>query len=191
MVTLNRIYTRAGDAGTTRLASGAPVSKSDARVEAYGAVDEANACIGLARLHTGADAEFDALLARIQNELFDLGADLATPAKPDEAEGAALRILDSQVARLEGEIDAMNDLLPPLASFILPGGTPAAAALHLARTVCRRAERETVRLVEAGQPVSGPALRYLNRLSDLLFVAARFANDRGATEVFWQSGATR
>jgi cob(I)alamin adenosyltransferase len=191
MVTLNRIYTRTGDAGTTRLASGAPVSKSDARVEAYGAVDETNACIGLARVHTGADPDFDILLARVQNELFDLGADLATPAKPGEAQDTALRILDSQVARLEGEIDALNDALPPLTSFILPAGTPAAAALHLARTVCRRAERETVRLVEAGQPVSGPALRYLNRLSDLLFVAARFANDRGAAEVFWVSGATR
>ena len=189
MVTLNRIYTRAGDAGTTRLASGAQVSKSDPRVEAYGAVDEANACIGLARLHTTGD--FDALLARLQNELFDLGADLATPAAPDEAPGSRLRILDSQVARLEAEIDDLNGQLPELQSFILPGGTPAAAALHLARTVARRAEREAVRLVEAGEAVSGPALRYLNRLSDLLFVAARFANDRGAAEVFWRSGATR
>jgi cob(I)alamin adenosyltransferase len=191
MVTLNRIYTRTGDAGTTRLASGAQVSKSDLRVEAYGAVDETNACLGLARLHTASTADFDALLARLQNELFDLGADLATPAAPDEAQGSRLRILDSQVARLEGEIDALNAELPALASFVLPGGTPAAAALHLARTVCRRAERETVRLVEAGEPVSGPALRYLNRLSDLLFVAARYANDKGAAEVFWKSGATR
>jgi cob(I)alamin adenosyltransferase len=189
MVTLNRIYTRAGDAGTTRLATGQSVSKADARVEAYGAVDETNACLGLARVHT--EGELDAILARVQNELFDLGADLATPAKPDEAAGAMLRILDSQVARLEGEIDALNAELPPLASFVLPGGTPAAAALHLARTVCRRAEREAVRLAEAGEPVSGPAMRYLNRLSDLLFVAARYANDKGATEVFWQSGATR
>ncbi len=189
MVTLNRIYTRSGDAGTTRLASGAKVSKTDPRVEAYGAVDETNACIGLARVYTSGD--FDALLARVQNELFDLGADLATPAAPDEAPGSRLRILDSQVERLEGEIDALNAQLPDLKSFILPGGTPAAAALHLARTVCRRAEREAVRLIEAGEPVSGPALRYLNRLSDLLFVAARHANDRGAAEVFWQSGATR
>lgn len=189
MVTLNRIYTRTGDAGTTRLASGASVSKSDARVEAYGAVDETNACLGLARLHAAAD--LDAMLARIQNELFDLGADLATPAKPDEVEGQALRVLDSQVARLEAEIDTLNAHLPALTSFILPGGTPAAAALHLARTVCRRAEREAVRLVEAGEAVSGPALRYLNRLSDFLFVAARHANDRGAAEVFWQAGATR
>jgi cob(I)alamin adenosyltransferase len=191
MVTLNRIYTRTGDKGTTRLATGATVSKSDLRVETYGAVDETNACIGLARVHTAGDAAFDAMLARVQNELFDLGADLATPLSPDEPEGARLRILDSQVARLEGEIDALNDDLPALKSFILPGGTPAAAGLHLARTVSRRAEREAVRLVEAGEPVSGPAMRYLNRLSDFLFVAARFANDRGASEVFWESGATR
>jgi cob(I)alamin adenosyltransferase len=189
MVTLNRIYTRSGDGGATRLATGETVSKTDLRVEAYAAVDETNACVGLARVHTA--GELDAILARVQNELFDLGADLAQPAKPGEAEGAALRILDSQVTRLEGEIDALNAELPPLASFVLPGGTPAAAALHLARTVCRRAERDAVRLVEAGQPVSGPALRYLNRLSDLLFVASRYANDRGASEVFWSSGATR
>src|SRR5246127_4192525 len=191
MVTLNRIYTRTGDAGATRLATGEAVSKGHARVEAYGAVDETNACLGLARLHTHADDGFDAMLGRIQNELFDLGADLATPPRPDEAEGQALRIVESQVARLEAEIDAMNDLLPGLKTFILPGGTAAAAALHLARTVCRRAEREAVRLVESGAEVSGPALRYLNRLSDLLFVAARFANDRGRAEVLWQAGATR
>jgi cob(I)alamin adenosyltransferase len=191
VVTLNRIYTRTGDAGTTRLATGQSVSKSALRVEAYGAVDETNACVGLARLHTGADVRLDAMLARIQNELFDLGADLSTPAKPDEAEGSALRIIETQVARLEAEIDALNAELPDLKSFILPGGAPAAAALHLARTVCRRAEREAVRLVEAGEAVNAPALRYLNRLSDFLFVAARFANDRGAAEVFWQSGATR
>ncbi|WP_293678475.1 cob(I)yrinic acid a,c-diamide adenosyltransferase [uncultured Phenylobacterium sp.] len=191
MVTLNRIYTRTGDAGTTRLASGAQVSKSDLRVEAYGAVDETNACVGLARVHLGADPELDAMLGRIQNELFDLGADLATPAKPDEAEGAKLRILDSQVARLETELDSLNDRLPALQSFILPGGTAAAAALHLARTVSRRAEREAVRLAESGEPVSGPAMRYLNRLSDFLFVAARWANDGGKAEVFWKSGATR
>lgn len=191
MVTLNRIYTRTGDAGVTRLATGEPVSKADLRVETYGAVDETNACVGLARLHTGGDPEFDAMLARIQNELFDLGADLATPPRADEPEGAALRILDSQVTRLESEIDALNDQLPPLTSFVLPGGTPAAAALHLARTVSRRAEREAVRLVEAGEPVNAPAMRYLNRLSDFLFVAARWANGRGEAEVFWKSGATR
>jgi cob(I)alamin adenosyltransferase len=191
MVTLNRIYTRAGDAGATRLATGETVSKSDARVEAYGAVDETNACLGMARLHTAGDAAFDTLLGRIQNELFDLGADLATPPRAGETEGSALRILDGQVARLESEIDALNERLPALSSFVLPGGTPAAAALHLARTVCRRAERAAVRLAESGAPVSGPALRYLNRLSDLLFVAARYANDGGAAEVLWRAGATR
>src|ERR1700756_1309702 len=191
MVTLNRIYTRTGDAGRTRLATGEQVSKSDGRVEAYGAVDETNACVGLVRLHTAADAELDAMLGRIQNELFDLGADLATPPRPDESADQALRILESQVARLEGEIDALNAELAPLTSFILPGGSPAAAALHQARTVCRRAEREAVRLVESGAQVSPPALRYLNRLSDFLFVAARFANDRGRAEVLWQAGATR
>ncbi|WP_397401101.1 cob(I)yrinic acid a,c-diamide adenosyltransferase [Phenylobacterium sp.] len=191
MVTLNRIYTRTGDAGTTRLATGATVSKADIRVEAYGAVDETNACLGLARVHTVGDALLDAMLARIQNELFDLGADLSTPAAPDEIAGSKLRILDSQVGRLETAIDELNTKLPDLMSFVLPGGTPAAAALHLARTVCRRAEREAVRLIEAGEPVSGPALRYINRLSDFLFVAARWANGRGEAEVFWVSGATR
>ena len=191
MVTLNRIYTRTGDAGTTRLATGAMVSKADIRVEAYGAVDETNACLGLARVHTAGDAQLDAMLARIQNELFDLGADLSTPAAPDEVAGSKLRILDGQVGRLETEIDELNTKLPDLISFLLPGGTPAAAALHLARTVCRRAEREAVRLIEAGEPVGGPALRYINRLSDFLFVAARWANDRGEAEVFWVSGATR
>jgi cob(I)alamin adenosyltransferase len=191
VVTLNRIYTRTGDAGRTRLATGQPVSKADLRVEAYGAVDETNACLGLARLHTGDAGDFDAMLARLQNELFDLGADLSTPPKPGEPEGTVLRVSDAQVTRLETEIDALNGELPELKSFVLPGGTPAAAALHLARTVCRRAERAAVRLIEAGEPVSGPALRYLNRLSDLLFVAARHANDKGAAEVFWQSGKTR
>ena len=188
MVTLNRIYTRTGDGGTTRLATGQPVSKSDLRVAAYGEVDEANACLGLARLHTEG-TPLDAILGRLQNELFDLGADLATPPRPDEA--PTLRILDSQVARLETEIDTLNADLPELKSFILPGGTPAAAALHLARTVARRAERAAVALVESGEPVSPAAMRYLNRLSDLLFVAARAANDGGAREVFWKSGATR
>ncbi|RAK62146.1 cob(I)yrinic acid a,c-diamide adenosyltransferase [Phenylobacterium kunshanense] len=191
MVTLNRIYTRTGDAGQTRLATGQPVSKTDLRVEAYGAVDETNACVGLARIHMAADPELDTMLGRIQNELFDLGADLATPPKPDETEGAALRILDSQTARIEAEIDALNEGLPDLTSFILPGGTPAAAALHLARTVCRRAERDAVRLVEAGEAVSEPALRYLNRLSDFLFVASRRANGQGRDEVLWKPAATR
>lgn len=191
MVTLNRIYTRAGDAGRTRLATGELVSKTSLRVEAYGAVDETNAAVGLARLHTGPDEVLDAMLARVQNELFDLGADLATPERPGEAVGSVLRILDGQVERLEREIDELNGALPPLASFVLPGGTPAAAGLHLARTVCRRAERQAVALQESGEAVSPAALKYLNRLSDLLFVAARWANDRGAAEVFWRSGATR
>lgn len=194
MVTLNRIYTRTGDAGSTGLANGQTVSKTDLRVAAYGDVDETNSCIGLARLHTAGSA-LDEVLGRLQNELFDLGADLATPAKPDEAEGSVLRMLDSQVERLEREIDALNGDLSPLTSFVLPGGTPAAAALHLARTVARRAERSAVALSESGQQVSAPALRYLNRLSDLLFVAARTANaqgqGQGQGDVFWKSGATR
>ncbi|MFN3520889.1 MAG: cob(I)yrinic acid a,c-diamide adenosyltransferase [Phenylobacterium sp.] len=192
MVTLNRIYTRAGDDGVTRLATGAPVSKASLRVEAYGAVDETNACVGLVRLHTAGDDVFDTMLGRIQNELFDLGADLATPPRADEAADQVLRMVDGPVERLEAEIDGMNADLPPLESFILPGGTAAAAALHLARTVCRRAERAAIRLRdEGGEPVGAPAIRYLNRLSDFLFVAARYANDRGKAEVFWKSGATR
>jgi cob(I)alamin adenosyltransferase len=188
MVRLTRIYTRTGDRGTTRLVGGEAVKKSHARVEAYGGVDETNACIGLVRLHTGADAELDAMLARIQNDLFDLGADLATP-KAGEGD---LRVLDAQVSRLEREIDRLNAELAPLTSFILPGGAPAAAALHLARTVCRRAERAVVRLLEEpGEAVSPPALKYLNRLSDFLFVAARWANGKGAGDVLWVPGGTR
>jgi len=190
MVTLNRIYTRTGDGGTTRLATGQPVSKASLRVAAYGDIDETNACLGLVRLHTAADADLDAMLGRIQNELFDLGADLAAPARADEADGSKLRIIDSQVTRLEQEIDRLNADLPDLTSFILPGGTPAAAALHLARTVCRRAERTVTALIEAGETVSPPAARYVNRLSDFLFVAARHANKADA-EVLWKSGATR
>src|ERR1700761_4194523 len=153
MVTLNRIYTRTGDAGTTRLASGAPVSKADQRVEAYGGVDETNATIGLARLSTRDQPALDAVLARIQNDLFDLGADLATPPAANEAERPRLRILDTQVTRLEDEIDVLNGEMAELTSFVLPGGSPAAAALHLARTVCRRAERVCVALAER-EPVS-------------------------------------
>ena len=190
MVTLNRIYTRTGDGGTTGLANGQTVSKTNLRVAAYGDVDETNSCIGLARIHT-VGTGLDEILGRLQNELFDLGADLATPAKATEAEGSVLRILDSQVSRLEAEIDDLNSTLPALTSFVLPGGTPAAAALHLARTVARRAERAVVALAEAGQNVSPPAQRYLNRLSDLLFVAARAANADGQGDVFWKSGATR
>jgi cob(I)alamin adenosyltransferase len=187
VVKLNRIYTRTGDGGRTRLASGAKVTKSDARVEAYGGVDETNACLGLARLLTAGDVVLDAMLARIQNDLFDLGADLATAG---DAPGA-LRIIQSQVDRLEREIDRLNGELEPLNSFVLPGGSPAAAALHQARTVCRRAEREAVRLTETGEAVSAPALKYLNRLSDLLFVAARWANDKGRDDVLWVPGASR
>lgn len=190
MVTLNRIYTKTGDGGETRLASGKPVSKSDPRVEAYGVVDELNAVIGIARLHTGQNERIDAMLGRIQNELFDLGADLATPQEP-EPKWEALRIVASQVERLETEIDWMNESLKALDSFILPGGAPLAAHLHLARTVARRAEREAVRLVESGEAVNAEAVKYLNRLSDHLFVAARRANANGASDVLWKPGATR
>jgi cob(I)alamin adenosyltransferase len=192
MVTLNRIYTRTGDKGLTRLSTGQPVSKASLRVEAYGGVDETNAFIGVARQHTRADPELDALLERIQNDLCDLGADLATPEQNEKPDWEPLRVVDSQVARLEREIDAMNERLSPLTSFILPAGSPAAAALHVARTVCRRAERGLVELMAVeGEIVGEPALRYLNRLSDLLFVAARRANDDGAADVLWKPGATR
>jgi cob(I)alamin adenosyltransferase len=191
MVTLNRIYTRTGDKGQTKLATGETVSKFDLRVEAYGSADELNAVIGVARLCE--DKRLDPALARIQNELFDLGADLATPERPGKPLGwEALRILDGQVDRLEQEIDALNADLSPLTSFVLSGGTPLASHLHLARTVCRRAERIAVRLAdEDGETVSPAALKYLNRLSDLLFVMARWANDKGAGDVLWRPGATR
>lgn len=192
MVTLNRIYTRTGDKGLTRLSTGQPVSKASLRVEAYGGVDETNAFIGAARQHTKADPELDALLERIQNDLFDLGADLATPEQDEKPAWEPLRVVDNQVERLEREIDAMNERLSPLTSFVLPAGSPAAAALHVARTVCRRAERGLVELMALeGEIVGEPALRYLNRLSDLLFVAARRANDDGAADVLWRPGATR
>lgn len=190
MVVLNRIYTKTGDGGETRLASGAPVSKTDARVEAYGAVDELNAVLGVARLHSGQNDRIDAMLARIQNELFDLGADLATPHEP-APKWEALRIQDGQVERLEQEIDWMNECQKALDSFILPGGSPLSAHLHLARTVCRRAERDAIRAVEAGRELSPVAIRYLNRLSDHLFVAARRANAHGADDIKWTPGATR
>ena len=193
MVTLNRIYTRTGDKGQTKLATGETVDKFDLRVEAYGAVDELNAVVGVARLAGGGEGGLDAALGRIQNELFDLGADLATPERPGKPLGwEALRILDSQVDRLEQEIDALNEELSPLTSFILPGGTPVATHLHLARTVCRRAERIAVRLAsEEGEAVSPAALKYLNRLSDLLFVMSRWANGRGAGDFLWKPGGTR
>jgi len=190
MVVLNRIYTRTGDDGATRLANGVQVAKTDLRVEAYGAVDETNACLGLARLHTTDDADLDRILGRIQNDLFDLGADLANPPSSDEDPARVLRISDGQVARLEQEIDGMNAALAPLTSFVLPGGSAAAAALHQARTVCRRAERAAVALA-ASTSVGAPALKYLNRLSDLLFVASRRANDNGQGDVLWVPGANR
>ncbi|HEX5077618.1 MAG TPA: cob(I)yrinic acid a,c-diamide adenosyltransferase [Geminicoccaceae bacterium] len=185
MVRLTKIYTRGGDGGQTSLGDGARVAKHDLRVAAYGTVDEANAAIGVARLHAGAAAE--ATLARIQNDLFDLGADLCRPGA-DPADG--LRVQPSQVERLEQEIDALNASLKPLNSFVLPGGTPASAHLHLARTVVRRAERLTTRLA-AEQPVNRSAIHYLNRLSDHLFVLARYLNDGGAADVLWLPGAHR
>ncbi|AAK22714.1 cob(I)yrinic acid a,c-diamide adenosyltransferase [Caulobacter vibrioides] len=192
MVTLNRIYTRTGDGGTTRLATGAPVSKASLRVDSYGGVDETNAAIGQARQHTAADPVLDAILERIQNDLFDLGADLATPEQHGKPEWEPLRVVESQVERLEREIDQLNGEMSALTSFVLPGGSPAAAALHVARTVCRRAERGVVALSEMdGEIVGTPAIKYLNRLSDLLFVAARWANDKGQADVLWKPGATR
>jgi cob(I)alamin adenosyltransferase len=191
MVALNRIYTRTGDQGTTGLASGERRPKYDLRIEAYGTVDETNACLGLARLHTAAHA-VDPMLARIQNDLFDLGADLATPETGKPLKYEPLRIVEAQVDRLEAEIDALNAALSPLRSFVLPGGTPAAAALHLARTVCRRAERLTVALAaRPDEVVSAPCIKYLNRLSDFLFVAARVVNDDGALDVLWVPGQNR
>jgi cob(I)alamin adenosyltransferase len=187
MVSLTRIYTRGGDKGETSLTDGSRVKKHDPRVEAYGTVDEANAAIGLARLH--ADGAADEILARIQNDLFDLGADLATPETGRKAEGA-LRIVATQVDRLEHEIDAMNAELKPLDSFVLPGGSPAAAYLHLARTVVRRAER-LVAALAGTHGINPEALKYLNRLSDHLFVMSRHMNDRGARDVLWKPGAFR
>ena len=187
MVTLNRIYTKTGDKGDTALGDGTRRPKSDLRIAAYGTVDEANAAVGLARLHTA--GELDAMLGRIQNDLFDLGADLATPEDGRRGEGR-LRIVDSQVERLEREIDQMNATLKPLDSFVLPGGTAAAAYLHLARTIARRAERLMVELAQ-GETVGAAAIRYANRLSDHLFVASRFANDGGQKDVLWIPGANR
>ena len=194
MVRLNRIYTGTGDDGTTGLGDGSRRAKHDARVEAFGAVDEANCAIGLARLETqGSDdpalAAIEATLARAQNDLFDLGADLCAPPVADEKD-ARLRVAPSQVERLEREIDALNANLAPLRSFVLPGGTRAAAALHQARVVCRRAERRMTTLA-AIEPVGAAALAYVNRLSDYLFVAARVANDGGRADVLWIPGANQ
>jgi cob(I)alamin adenosyltransferase len=191
MVTLTRIYTKGGDKGQTSLGTGRRVAKHDLRVAAYGTVDEANAVLGLARLHTDGDA--DAMLARIQNDLFDLGGDLCTPepgAEDTPLEWEPLRVTDAQVARLEAEIDALNAELQPLQSFVLPGGTPAAAHLHHARTVVRRAERLITELAGL-EEVNAAAVRYVNRLSDHLFVLARWLNDRGAGDVLWVPGANR
>ena len=192
MVVLNKIYTRTGDDGTTALGSGRRVAKYDLRVEAYGTLDEANAAIGLARLHTRDRLPvLDAMLARIQNDLFDLGADLCFPDETKDARGR-LQVTDAQVARLEGEIDALNQELAPLRSFVLPGGSPAASYLHLARTISRRAERLMVALAaRKGETVDEAALRYINRLSDFLFVAARSANDKGRLDVTWVPGKNR
>jgi cob(I)alamin adenosyltransferase len=190
MVVLNRIYTRTGDDGTTALGSGERRPKYDLRVSAYGTVDETNAVIGVVRLHLADARELDAMLGLIQNDLFDLGADLAVPQREGNAE--RLRVLSSQVERLERDIDTLNANLAPLTSFVLPGGTPAAAYLHLARTVCRRAERIVVELAaKPDEPVSDAAIHYLNRLSDFLFVASRSANNGGAGDVLWVPGQNR
>ncbi len=192
MVKLNKIYTRTGDDGTTGLATGERVEKWNLRVESYGAIDETNAAIGVARLHAAADPELDAMLGRIQNDLFDLGADLATPERDKPLAFEALRIVDAQVKRLEAEIDEINAAIPPLESFILPGGSALSAHLHVARTVCRRAERLIAGLgATEGEKVSAPALAYANRLSDFLFVAARRANGNGAGDVLWVPGKNR
>jgi cob(I)alamin adenosyltransferase len=191
MVVLNRIYTRTGDTGTTALAAGGRRAKHDLRIETFGTVDETNACLGMVRLHTK-DLPIDAMLSRIQNDLFDLGADLATVETDKPLPYEPLRITQGQVDRLEREIDELNAELAPLRSFVLPGGTPAAAALHLARTVCRRAERLAVALTEKSEEkVSSETVKYLNRLSDFLFVASRYINDKGALDVLWVPGQNR
>ncbi|MGL5113813.1 MAG: cob(I)yrinic acid a,c-diamide adenosyltransferase [Beijerinckiaceae bacterium] len=193
MVRLNKIYTRTGDDGTTGLGSGKRVPKYDLRVDSYGTVDEANACIGLVRLHTGQDfPALDAMLMRIQNDLFDLGADLCTPDIGEPLPYEPLRIVQEQVERLEKEIDELNADLAPLRSFVLPGGSPSSAYLHLARTVTRRAERLMTELVaQPGERVGSAAMKYVNRLSDFLFVASRWVNDKGAKDVLWVPGKNR
>lgn len=192
MVKLNKIYTRTGDNGTTGLVSGPRRLKSDLRVDAYGAVDETNAFVGAARQHTIGVADLDATLMRIQNDLFDLGADLATPDTGETPEYEPLRIVASQVTWLETEVDRLNGDLEPLRSFVLPAGSAASAALHVARTVARRAERQMVALAEIeGEIVSREAIAYINRLSDLLFVAARWANEKGQADVLWIPGKNR
>lgn len=189
MVKLNRIYTKTGDDGTTGLVRGPRRPKYDLRVEAYGTVDEANATIGHARIHTGSMPKIDMLLGRIQNDLFDVGSDLATPGADDPgAEHPTLRVRPVQTEFIEKQIDHYNADLEPLRSFVLPGGTPLAAALHVARTVTRRAERIVVELAAAEPETSPEAMRYLNRLSDLLFVLSRVANTNGTKDVLWVPG---
>jgi cob(I)alamin adenosyltransferase len=189
MVRLTKIYTRTGDDGTTALGTGERRPKNDGRISAYGTVDEANAVIGIARIHVS--GEIDEMLGRIQNDLFDLGADLCMPGTGTPPDYEPLRITPGQVTRLEAEIDRLNAHLEPLNSFVLPGGTPGAAFLHQARTVVRRAERDMVTIRQDGEVVSEAALRYVNRLSDFLFVAARYVNDKGSRDVLWVPGATR
>src|SRR5246127_5196546 len=192
MVILNKIYTRTGDDGTTALGGGERRKKYDLRIAAYGTLDETNAAIGIARLHTAGDASLDPSLARIQNDLFDAGADLATPGKGKGPGGARLTVTDAQVAWLESEIDRLNAELKPLRSFVLPGGTAASAYLHLARTICRRGERLIAELQDQpGESVTPEVLKYVNRLSDFLFVAARHANGQGAGDVLWMPGRNR
>jgi cob(I)alamin adenosyltransferase len=193
MVVLSKIYTRTGDAGTTALGSGERVPKHALRIAAYGTVDETNASIGMVRLHlAGSEPKLDQWLLRIQNDLFDLGADLCVPDRGEKLEYEPLRMVDAQVKRLENEIDEMNAELKPLRSFVLPGGSPAAAALHMARTISRRAERLMVELAaEPSEPVGAEALKYINRLSDFLFVASRYVNDRGKADVLWVPGQNR
>jgi cob(I)alamin adenosyltransferase len=193
MVKLNKIYTKTGDDGTTGLGNGERRWKFDLRVESYGTVDEANSAIGMARVHTvTAHPAIDSMLARIQNDLFDLGADLATPDAGKELGYEPLRIIASQVEKIERDIDVLNGPIPPLNSFILPGGSPAAAALHLARTIARRAERLMVELAaKPDEKVSPTAIEYINRVSDFLFVAARAVNDNGANDMLWVPGANR
>lgn len=192
MVVLNKIYTRTGDDGTTALGTGARRKKYDLRVAAYGSLDEANAAIGIARLHTSGEHAIHNALSRIQNDLFDLGADLATPDKGKGPGGARLTATAAQVTWLEKQIDRLNAELAPLRTFVLPGGFPAAAYLHLARTICRRAERLIAELMDQpGESVTPEVLQYVNRLSDYLFVAARYANDKGARDELWQPGQNR
>lgn len=193
MVVLNKIYTRTGDAGTTALGNGQRVAKHALRIAAYGTVDETNASLGMVRVHLAhGDPDLDAMLLRIQNDLFDLGADLCVPDRGEKLDHEALRISNEQVARLEQEIDQMNAELKPLRSFVLPGGTPAAAALHVTRTISRRAERLMVELAALpDEPVSAAALKFINRLSDFFFVASRYANDRGNIDVLWVPGQNR